>query len=153
MASRAKQVCHIAPASKSKLSAALGAAWGRVANEVGKGKFADDAGFDAITINRALTGPSLPSAEHLLNSLAADPTALDEVMALYGLALRPVRVTSGTDMELCAGLGNALAEYLHRLADGKICHTDKLAMAALFRPLIPQMAAIVDEADAIRGAK
>ncbi len=153
MATRAKHVCHVVPASKSKLSAALGAAWGRVSNDVGKGKFADDAGFDTITINRALTGPSLPSAEHLLNSLAADPTALDEVMHLYGLTVRPLHPAPGTDMELCAGLGNALAEYLSRLADGKICHGDKLAMAALFRPLIPQMAAIVDEADALRGAR
>lgn len=59
---RDKQVCQRKPVSKTKLSAALSAAWGRVANNIGKGKFADAAEFDAVTINRALTGPSLPSA-------------------------------------------------------------------------------------------
>ena len=150
MQNKRTQVCLINTQSKAKLSSAVSAAWGRVSHDVGKGKFADDGGMDAVTVNRALTGPSLPSAEHLLNSLAADPSALDEVVALYGLTLHRREVTHGSDMSLCAGLGNALAEYLKRLSDGTICHTDTLAMAALFRPLIPQMAAIVDEADAMR---
>lgn len=152
MQNNRKQVCLQKSQGKATLSAALGAAWSRVANVMGRGAFADKAAFDPVTLARAVAGPSLPSAEHMLNSLAADPTALDEVLALYGLAVRPVVLTHGTDMELCAGLGNALAEYLKRLSDGTICHTDTLAMAALFRPLIPQMAAIVDEADVLRGA-
>jgi hypothetical protein len=150
MTANRKQVCLINTQSKAKLSSAVSAAWGRVSHDVGKGKFADDGGMDTVTVNRALTGPSLPSAEHLLNSLAADPTALDEVLALYGLAVRPAVATACADMELLGALGHALSEYIDRMRDGKRCHNDTLALAMLFRPLIPQMASIVDEADALR---
>lgn len=150
---KGKQVCQIKAQSKTTLSAALGAAWGRVANEIGRGTFADRADFDQVTLARATAGPALPSAENLLNSLAADPTALDEVLALYGLAVRPSFVAQGTDIELLSRLGHTLAEYIDRMRDGKRCHNDTLALAVLFRPLIPQMAAIVDEADALRGVR
>lgn len=146
-------VCRNRPQSKTRLSNALGAAWGRVSNSVGKGAFADAAEFDVVTINRALTGPSLPAAENLLNSLAADPSALDEVLALYGLALRPAYARAGSDMELLAGLGHSIAELIDRLRDGKRCHLDTLALAEMFRPLIPQMQAVVGEADELRGAR
>lgn len=147
-----KQVCRVKPQSKAKLSAALGAAWGRVANKLGKGVFADDADFDEITIGRAMKGPSLPCAEHLLNSLAADPSALDEVASLYGLAIRPKQSKAANDMELAAGLGHSLSELINRLRDGNRCHLDTLALSELFRPIIPQLQAVVDEADQIRGA-
>lgn len=147
-----KQVCRRKPQSKTKLSAALGAAWGRVSNALGKGAFADAAEFDAVTVNRALTGPSLPSAEHLLNSLAADPSALDEVLSLYGLKAVAMKTQAANDMELAAGLGHALSELIDRLRDGKCCHNDKLALAVFFRALIPQMQSVVDEADRLRGA-
>lgn len=145
-----KQVCRQKPQSKTKLSAALSAAWGRVGNALGKGAFADAAEFDVVTINRALTGPSLPAAENLLNSLAADPSALDEVLALYGLRLCPAFSKSANDMELAAGLGHSLSELIDRIRDGTRCHLDTLALAELFRPLMPQMQAVIDEADAMR---
>lgn len=147
-----KHVRTIRIQSKADVQGALAAGWARV-SAGRKGAFADNLQICTSTVNRALIGETVPELHTAFNSLADDPTALDEVFRLYGLAVRPARVTSGTDMDLCAGLGHALAEYLSRLADGKICHTDKLAMAALFRPLIPQMAAIVDEADALRGVK
>lgn len=145
-----KLVCRQKPQSKTKLSAALSAAWGRVGNTIGKGAFADAAEFDVVTINRALTGPSLPAADNLLNSLAADPSALDEVLALYGLSARPAFSKRTSDMELAAGLGHSLSELIDRLRDGKRCHLDTLALAELFRPLMPQMQAVIDEADAMR---
>lgn len=146
------QVRPIRKRSKAEVSGALAAGWSRVSSGR-KGAFADNVEIDVKTVNRALTGETTPELHTAFNSLADDPTALDELAALYGVTIRPRKTTSGSDMDLCAGLGAALAEYLHRLADGKICHTDKLAMAALFRPLIPQMAAIVDEADALRGVR
>lgn len=153
MPSNRKQVCPQKSQSKATLSVAIGAAWSRVANTIGKGSFADRADFDEVTYKRAVAGPSLPSAEHLLNSLAADPTALDEVMALYGLAVHPSYVAQGTDIELLSRLGHTLAEYIDRMRDGRRCHNDTLAMAVLFRPLIPQLAAIVAEADELRGVR
>ncbi|MEN9924045.1 MAG: hypothetical protein RL268_171 [Pseudomonadota bacterium] len=147
-----KQVCQRKPINKTKLSSALGAAWGRVSHEIGKGTFADKADFDEVTISRAMRGPSLPSAEHLLNSLCADQSALDEVLALYGLAIKPRVSQAANDMELAAGLGHGLSELIDRLRDGRRCHLDTLALAELFRRVIPQLQAIVDEADSIRGA-
>ncbi|MBY8333146.1 hypothetical protein [Qipengyuania pacifica] len=153
MTDQVKQVCRREPQTKTNLSRALSAAWGRVSNALGKGTFADKAGFgDTVTINRALTGPSLPSSENLLNSLAADPNALEEVFALYGLdSPRPKNAQPANDMDLVTNLSGTVAEYLQRLADGKRCHVDTAVLAKLFRPLIPQMQAIVDE-DAKRRA-
>ena len=144
------QVCRAKPQTKTRLSSALSAAWGRVGNTIGKGAFADAAEFDVVTVNRALTGPSLPAAENLLNSLAADPSALDEVLALYGLSVRPAYAKGGSDMELAARLGHSLSELIDRLRDGKRCHLDTLALSELFRPLIPHLQAVVDEADEMR---
>ena len=152
MAENVKQVRAIRMQTKASVQGALAAGWARV-SAGRKGAFADHLEICPSTVNRALTGETLPELHTAFNSLADDPTALDELAALYGVTIRPSRSQAGTDMDLCAGLGAALAEYLQRLADGKICHNDKLAMAALFRPLIPQMAAIVDEADALRGVR
>ncbi len=151
MAANVNQVCPKNPVSKSKLSAALGAAWGRVANSIGRGTLADKAGMDEQTVKRAVSGPSLPAAEHLLNSLVADPTALQEVLALYGVKAVPLVAEPANDMSLATALAQSVAEYLSRLADGKRCHIDTGVLANLFRPLIPQMQAIVDEADRAKG--
>lgn len=141
------QVCPKKPVPKTKLSSAISAAWGRVSNSLGKGAFADKMDASTKTIDRALTGPSLPDAENLLNSLAADPSALDEVLALYGLQVRIKKAEAANDMDLVASLSGTVAEYLERIRDGKRCHVDTAVLAKLFRPLIPQMQAIVDEHD------
>jgi hypothetical protein len=142
-----KQVCRRVAQSKTKLSAAISAGWSRCAHKVGPGKFADDGDMDAVTVRRGISGPSLPAAENLLNSLVADPTALNETLALYGLIATPKQAQAANDMALAAGLGHGLAELIERLRDGKRCHVDTAVLAALFRELIPQMQAVVDEAD------
>lgn len=146
------QVCPAVPQSKTRLSSAIGAAWGRVANRMGKGSFADKMHSCTKTVDRALTGPSLPDAENLLNSLAADHSALDEVFALYGLQVRLKEAEAANDMDLVTSLSATVAEYLQRLSDGKRCHIDTAVLAELFRPLIPQMQAIVDEHDKRRAS-
>lgn len=147
-----KQVCRRKPHSKTKLSRAVSAGWSRCALAMGQGAFADQSDMDAVTVRRALSGPSLPSAENLLNSLAADPTALNEALGLYGLIATPKQSTAANDLELAAGLGHSVAELIDRLRDGKRCHVDTAVLAALFRELIPQMQAVVDEDDARRAA-
>lgn len=146
------QVCRRKTQSKTKLSGAVSAGWSRCANKIGQGVFADKADMDAVTVRRGIAGPSLPAAENLLNSLAADPTALNEALELYGLIASPIRSQAANDMELAAGLGHGLAELIERLRDGKRCHVDTAVLAALFRNLIPQMQAIVAEDDVRRVA-
>lgn len=148
---RNKQVCPKTPISKAKLQAALAAGWSRVANQMSKAQFAQNLDVDAATITRAVAGPSLPSSEHLLNSLVVDPSALDEVMSLFGLKLSPVQSLPANDMSIAAGMAEGVSEIIKLTADGVRCHRDTMALAALFRPLIPQMQTIVDEADRIRG--
>lgn len=142
-----KQVCRRKPQSKTKLSGAISAGWSRCALSMGQGAFADQSDMDPVTVRRGVSGPSLPAAENLFNSLAADPTALNEALSLYGLIATPKQAEAANDMELAAGLGHSVAELIERLRDGKRCHVDTAVLAALFRQLIPQMQAVVDEDD------
>lgn len=147
-----KNVCRSHANTKSDVSAALAAAWSRTAMLVGKGTLADAIQADTKTIDRALTGPGLPELHTALFSLHADPLALDEVFAMLGFESPRLRVTRRADpMEVAAGLGHTLSELLDRYRDGKLCHNDKLALAASLRPLIPELSAIVADADAVRG--
>lgn len=140
--------------SKSQVSGALAASWARVsANR--KGSMADTIEASTKTIDRALTGDSVPELHTSLNSLIFDETALDEVLALYGFTLVEIdapKQSDAGDMELMSGLGRSLSELIERRRDGSRCHLDTLAMAALFRPLIHRMQAVIAEADSIRGA-
>ena len=145
-----KQVRRCSAQTKTNLSAAISAGWSRCANAIGRGTFTDKADCDPVTLRRGIAGPSLPAAEHLLNSLAADPTALNEALALYGLIAIPNDVQEANDMALVTGLSGAVAEYLKRIADNKRCHVDEAVLATMFRPLIPQMQAIVEADNARR---
>jgi len=145
-----KQVRRCSAQSKTNLSLAISAGWSRCANNMGPGAFADRADMETVTVRRGIAGPSLPASENLLNSLAADPTALNEALALYGLTATPKEAQTANDMALVTGLSGAVAEYLKRISDGQRCHIDEAVLAAMFRPLIPQMQAIVDADDARR---
>lgn len=150
MTAFAGQVRPIRKQSKTRVSGALAAGWARV-SAGRKGAFADNLECDVKTVNRALASETLPELHTALNSLADDLTALDEVFALYGLKVQSRESTVGGDMELAAGLGHGLSELIERLRDGRRCHLDTLALSELFRPLVPHLQSIVDEADALRA--
>lgn len=145
-----QQIRPIRTRSKSDVSGALAAGWARI-SAGRKGAFADNLEITTKTVDRALTGESVPELHTAFNSLADDPTALDELCSLYGVTMVPRRSQAANDMELAAGLGHSLSELIDRLRDGRRCHIDTLALAELFRPLIPQMRAVVDDADELRG--
>ncbi|WP_439538704.1 hypothetical protein [Sphingomonas sp.] len=105
-------------------------------------------GTSTKTLDRALTGDTVPELHNGLAVLCADTTALDEVLKLYGGRFALIRADAANDMALAADLSNGVTEFLKRLADGKRCHIDTGVIAELFRHLIPQMQAIVDEHDA-----
>lgn len=147
-----QQVCHRKTVSKTKLSAALCAAWSRVGLMMGRGAFADAAEFDEVTISRALKGPSLPNAENLLNSLAADPTALDEVFALYGLTLTPLHTQGASDLKTISDLTGLAGKIAIALSDGQRDHRETCEIADAIRPLQQSLNAICAEADRFRSA-
>jgi hypothetical protein len=118
----------------------------------GKEGMAKAADVTTRTIEKWMAEGSLPGVDHLLNMADADPTVLCSLLAEKGWTLTPAHAEPANDMQLAAGIGHTLAEFLDRIRDGRRCHVDTAVLAALFRQLIPQMQAIVDEDDARRAA-
>jgi hypothetical protein len=147
------QVCPRAPIAKDKFQQNLAAAWGRIWPKVGKGMMADRMGLaDTKTIDRAVTASNLPEAHTIFNSLCADPTALDEVLALYGYRLCPNTADAANDMQTLSGLCEAAGEMADALKDGVRVHQETLRIAEKLRPHMPSLTAIMSEADSLRGA-
>jgi len=134
------------------VSAALGAAWARVINRVGRGAFADRLGVDAKTIGRTLAGDSLPELHTAFNSMVIDPTALDELAALYGVEIRPRESAQGNDMAMIASVARLAAQWADVMDDGVRDHRETLELARTIRPLMPMLNAILAEADSLTGA-
>lgn len=136
------------PPSKSDVSTALAVGLSRTIRTAGgKGTLADSMDTSTKTLDRALTGETIPELHTALAALLTDPTALDEVLKLYGGRFALLRADAANDMTLAADLSHTVTEFLKRLADGKRCHIDTAVLAELFRRLIPQMQAVVDEHD------
>lgn len=145
-----KQVC-LRVHSKMDVSARLVAGWARVIAKVGKGKFADKLEVNEKTVGRALSGENTPELHTAFNSLAVDPTALDEVAALYGVEIRPKQSVAANDMETVADLSHLVGKWVAALSDGHRCHRETLELANVMRPLLHRLNAVCAEADSIRG--
>lgn len=137
--------------SKMDISARLVAGWARVIARIGKGSFADAMGVDVKTVSRAMSGETLPELHTVINSLRADPTALNEVFAAAGFELRPVRSVAANDMATISDLSRLAAQWADALQDGVRDHRETLALADSIRPLVQVLNAIVGEADRVRG--
>jgi DNA-binding phage protein len=148
MASRSMSVRNNLP-NKAEVSQALAIGLSRAIRTAGgKGSLADGMDTSTKTLDRALTGETLPELHTALAATQTDLTALDEVFKLYGFHASLNRVEAANDMELAASMSSTVTEFLKRLSDGKRCHIDTGVLAELFRRLIPQMQALVDEHDA-----
>lgn len=137
--------------SKMDVSARLVAGWARVIAAHGKGKFADKLGVDTKTVGRALSGENTPELHTVFNSLAVDPTALDEVADLYGLEIRAKQALVANDMETVSDLGHLIGKWVEALSDGHRDHRETLELARVMRPLLHRLNAVCAEADVIRG--
>ncbi len=151
MPSSPRQVC---PAVKSKAdtSAALGMGWARMIAKHGRGGFADQLGVDAATVKRAMCGDTTPELHTVLNSLLVDPTALNELFALYGFA-PPARrhAEAANDLHTVAGLSEVMRTFCTALEDGDRNHNETLALADIIRTVMPALSAIIGEANRLRG--
>lgn len=147
------KVCRADPLSKESLKRKLAAAWGRVWPKMGgQGTFADCMGTDSATVGRVLGCKNLPEAHTIFNSLCADPTALDEILAHYGLKATPITAVAANDLHTAAGLLDGATEIVKAYEDGERNHHETLRIADKLRPHIAAALAIVKEADALRGA-
>lgn len=138
--------------SKLDVSSHLAAGWARVMARIGRGNFTDKMGVDRKVVSRALGQETVPELHTVLASLLVDPTALDEVLALYGFGLHRLPESSGgVDPER---LGDVLefASETSRFARGNPNdHRAKLVLAERARPVVQFAAGLVAEADRIRG--
>lgn len=142
------------PRDRKDVSARVGEDWLRVANMLGKGTFADKIGVGCTqTVNNAITGPGLPELHTALNSLLADPTALFNTLMLFGGVFVPVEAGTCDDNAVIAQMLHTVTDYFERMKDGTRCHQDTLALAELFRPLVPAMLCVIVEANAIKGGQ
>lgn len=88
----------------------------------------------------------------LLRSLQVlDKPYRAEVLAIVGVEPHDLEPEAGDPFELADGLSSLLTAIIRRLRDGKLCHNDKLFLAGLLEPLLPELNAIVDEARALRS--
>lgn len=138
--------------SKASVSDALAVCWSRAARKVGKGRFADTMECDPKTVNRALTGETVPELHTALASLLADPCALDEVFALYGFdSPRKRHCQAANDMATVSGLSSVVTAFCEALKDGHRNHKETLELADLVRTVMPSLVALMEDASRIRG--
>lgn len=137
--------------SRTQVSRALALGLMRAATAVGgRGTLADIMETSGKTVDRALLGDTVPHLHTAFAALLADPTALDEVAALFGFAIRPLHSDAANDAGTAAALARAAGSYIEAIGDGRRDHRETLVLADMFRPLVMQMAAVIEEADRIR---
>lgn len=149
----ADPVNHVRPKtalSKAKVSAALSAGWARVIG-TRKGEMADRLEVSTKCIDRALTHETTPELHTAFNSLIFDPTALDELVALYGVRIVPKHSAAANDLTTIADLSRLIGQFAEALSDGKRHPRETCQLADLIRPILSELGAIVEEADRIKG--
>ena len=138
--------------TKDRAKALLASGLQRSVVKHGADEVALAAGCTKRCIEKALAHETLPSMETALNALTIEPTVLDELLAAYGLRLCPLHADAANDLTTAAGLSGAVSKLVEACADGVRDHNETLAVAALLRPHLPAIQAIVREADQLRGA-
>lgn len=151
MPHRTSHVRTVRKCTKAEVSGKLAAGWARVSSGR-KGEMADALDSSVKTIDRALTGETLPELHTALNSLAFDPSALAEVFDLMGLEVRPKRSTPANDLATIASICNLAGQFTAALEDGHRDHRETCQLADAIRPLLVALSAICAEADAVRAA-
>lgn len=142
------------PVSELAFYQALIAGLARVAGHLGRGNLADKSGRTTRALDKLFAGSSSDtSGKGLLDFLKADPTALDEVLALYGFQLAPLGREAVLDFEIIADAAALTAEHTEAMRDGKRDHRETIRIADKARPVVARYQGIIAEADSIRGAR
>lgn len=142
---------NVAP-TDSQFHAALVAGLSRAALMLGRGNLADKSGRTTRALDKVFHG-SNPNAKGLLDFLVAEPTALDELLALYGYRLTPLMCDAAIDFEIIADSAALHAEHTEAMRNGNRDHRETIRIAEKARPVVAKYAAIIQEADQIKGAR
>lgn len=138
--------------SEAQFHAKVVAGLARVAGQIGAGTLADNMGRSTRQLGNVMGG-STPDAKALFDALHADATVLDELLAEYGFKLCPLHATAANDIATMTGLCDVASEMGRALSDdGVRNHRETLKVADKVRPHMQALAAIVREADELRGA-
>jgi hypothetical protein len=132
---------------------ALVAGLARVAVKTGRGNLADKSQRTTKALDKLFSGDSMDtSGKGLLDFLLADPTALDEVLALYGYQLARKGSVPSEDMALASDTAALVQEHMDGIRDGTTGQHQKIIrIADKARPVIAGYAGFVAQADRIRG--
>jgi hypothetical protein len=130
---------------------ALIAGLARAAVAIGRGNLADKSNRTTRALDKLFSGSSADtSGKGLLDFLLADPTALDEVLALYGHQLAPLDPSRAIDFEIIADAAALTAEHTDAMRDGRRDHNETIRIADKARPVVQRYSAIIAEADELR---
>jgi hypothetical protein len=142
------------PPSELQYHEALVAGLARAAASIGRGNLADKSHRTTRALDKLFSGSSADtSGKGLLDFLLADPTALDEVLALYGVQLAPLDPSRAIDFEIIADAAALTAEHTNAMRDGVRNHRETIRIADKARPVVQKYSAIIAEADQIRGTR
>lgn len=136
--------------TKGEVSDALAGDWLRLAPQGERASFAARIGLGENSqkvVSRTISGEGVPELHNVLNSLVVDSSALLNTLLLWNVVAVPVETAPVDDMATILGMMQAATEYLERMKDGQRCHRDTAALAKLFRPIVPQMIALIREAN------
>lgn len=124
----------------------------RLTAEHGPSRVGLEAGCDEKTIRNARDQKSTLRLDLALNLLTLDPTAMDELLASFGLRLCPLRANAANDLHTAAGLLDGATELVRSYEDGERNREETFRIAEKLRPHLAAAIAIVREADEMRGA-
>lgn len=131
----------------------LTAGWGRcIPLAGGRSKFALAVGMTTRGLDKVLAG-STPHACTILNSRRAHASALDELMAGYGVRMVPAGAACSTDDHAGLALLRAAAKCIEAEADGEKNHVELLGMEPELRDAQALIAGMLARIDQIRGVK
>lgn len=131
---------------------ALIAGLARVATKIGRGNLADKSQRTTRALDKLFFGSNMDTSGYgLLNFLLADPTALDEVLALYGLGIHHLSAVGADEFSTIADCASLTAEHTDAMRDGKRDHRETLRIADKARPVIAAYSGIIAAADRLRG--
>lgn len=142
--------------SPLRFHAALIAGLARVAARVGRGNLADKSDRTPKALGKLFSGDSMDtSGKGLCDFLLADPTALDEVLAIYGFGIHRLPEASGSKEDHTAiadvlALANIHADAMR---DGHRDHRETQTIANAARPVVQAYCGIIAEADGHKGLR
>ena len=137
--------------SREQVKRLISAGIHRAATIHGDKALATAAGCCTTTIQNAKAGTTVPEPHILGNLLSIEPTILWEWLDKLGFKVIPTDQQMSPDMKTARDMSHALTLFIQALEDGLRDHRETIALAQLFRPLIPKLSAIVAEADQHRG--